>query len=102
MNAEGGTRTRMPRGATPSRWCVCQFHHFGEVFISFPVSLAEPERSAAVAVVVPSPVAAVARAPAVAAGRAPAVSAGPAPAVAGGRAPAVGAAADSVAWRLRE
>src|SRR5262245_41254209 len=21
----------MPRGATPSRWCVCQFHHFGEV-----------------------------------------------------------------------
>ena len=19
----------MPRGATPSRWCVCQFHHFG-------------------------------------------------------------------------
>src|SRR5262245_45054845 len=20
----------MPRGATPSRWCVCQFHHFGE------------------------------------------------------------------------
>src|SRR5207247_3896669 len=27
--AEGGTRTRMPRGATPSRWCVCQFHHFG-------------------------------------------------------------------------
>src|SRR5438270_13041518 len=18
----------MPRGATPSRWCVCQFHHF--------------------------------------------------------------------------
>jgi hypothetical protein len=30
-SAEGGTRTRMPRGATPSRWCVCQFHHFGEV-----------------------------------------------------------------------
>jgi hypothetical protein len=28
-DAEGGTRTRMPRGATPSRWCVCQFHHFG-------------------------------------------------------------------------
>ena len=28
-SAEGGTRTRMPRGATPSRWCVCQFHHFG-------------------------------------------------------------------------
>src|SRR5262245_14082017 len=27
--AEGGTRTRTPRGATPSRWCVCQFHHFG-------------------------------------------------------------------------
>ena len=19
----------MPHGATPSRWCVCQFHHFG-------------------------------------------------------------------------
>src|SRR6267142_2361659 len=29
LYAEGGTRTRMPRGATPSRWCVCQFHHFG-------------------------------------------------------------------------
>ena len=29
--AEGGIRTRTPRGATPSRWCVCQFHHFGEV-----------------------------------------------------------------------
>src|SRR5687767_5192001 len=29
--AEGGTRTRTPCGATPSRWCVCQFHHFGEV-----------------------------------------------------------------------
>src|SRR5213592_3579319 len=97
MNAEGGTRTRMPRGATPSRWCVCQFHHFGEVFISFPVSLAEPERSAAAAVVVPAPVAAVATAPAVVA-----VAAGRAPAVAAGRAPAVAAAADSVAGRLRE
>jgi hypothetical protein len=31
ISAEGGTRTRTPRGATPSRWCVCQFHHFGEV-----------------------------------------------------------------------
>src|SRR6185436_19633550 len=31
FHAEGGTRTRTPRGATPSRWCVCQFHHFGEV-----------------------------------------------------------------------
>src|SRR5438067_13612882 len=30
-DAEGGTRTRTPCGATPSRWCVCQFHHFGEV-----------------------------------------------------------------------
>src|SRR6266516_6311351 len=99
--AEGGTRTRMPRGATPSRWCVCQFHHFGEVFISFPVSLAEPERSAAAAVVVPAPVAAVAAAPAVVVAVA-AVAAAPAVvAVAAGRAPAVAAAADSVAGRLR-
>ena len=35
MNAEGGTRTRTPCGATPSRWCVCQFHHFGEVLLLF-------------------------------------------------------------------
>jgi hypothetical protein len=34
-NAEGGTRTPMPRGATPSRWCVCQFHHFGEIVYFF-------------------------------------------------------------------
>ncbi len=27
--AEGGTRTRMGLPATPSRWCVYQFHHFG-------------------------------------------------------------------------
>src|SRR5207253_2867340 len=34
--AEGGTRTRRPsRGAFPSRWCVCQFHHFGEVLLLF-------------------------------------------------------------------
>ncbi len=26
--AEGGIRTHTPRGATPSRWCVCQFRHF--------------------------------------------------------------------------
>src|SRR2546428_135210 len=35
LSAEGGTRTRTPRGATPSRWCVCQFHHFGEVLFLF-------------------------------------------------------------------
>src|SRR5262245_57654422 len=44
FDAEGGTRTRTPRGATPSRWCVCQFHHFGEVWLffeptSFPASV---------------------------------------------------------------
>ena len=27
--AEGETRTPMARAATPSRWCVYQFHHFG-------------------------------------------------------------------------
>ncbi len=26
--AEGGIRTHTPCGATPSRWCVCQFRHF--------------------------------------------------------------------------
>ena len=26
--AEGGIRTHTPYGATPSRWCVCQFRHF--------------------------------------------------------------------------
>ena len=26
--AEGGIRTPTPCGATPSRWCVCQFRHF--------------------------------------------------------------------------
>ncbi len=26
--AEGGIRTLTPYGATPSRWCVCQFRHF--------------------------------------------------------------------------
>src|SRR5215472_3014126 len=26
--AEGGIRTPTPYGATPSRWCVCQFRHF--------------------------------------------------------------------------
>src|SRR5208282_3434869 len=32
-SAEGGIRTHTPCGATPSRWCVCQFRHFrnGEV-----------------------------------------------------------------------
>ena len=63
-NAEGGIRTRTPRGATPSRWCVCQFHHFGEeirrleargYIISFPACSAslerEPERFAVVAAV---------------------------------------------------
>lgn len=34
-NAQGGTRTRTPCGATPSRWCVYQFHHLG----SLPVPL---------------------------------------------------------------
>src|SRR5262249_34234667 len=46
--AEGGNRTRTPRGATPSRWCVCQFHHFGEVqnffeLTSFPALSVVPE-----------------------------------------------------------
>lgn len=27
--AQGGIRTRTPFGATPSRWCVYQFHHLG-------------------------------------------------------------------------
>jgi hypothetical protein len=27
-SAEGGIRTPTPYGATPSRWCVCQFRHF--------------------------------------------------------------------------
>ena len=27
VGAEGGIRTRMVLPATPSRWCVCQFHH---------------------------------------------------------------------------
>ena len=29
LHAQGGTRTRTPCGATPSRWCVYQFHHLG-------------------------------------------------------------------------
>src|SRR5216684_7576814 len=29
LSAQGGTRTRTPHGATPSRWCVYQFHHLG-------------------------------------------------------------------------
>ena len=29
LSAQGGTRTRTPCGATPSRWCVYQFHHLG-------------------------------------------------------------------------
>jgi hypothetical protein len=28
FGAEGGIRTLTPYGATPSRWCVCQFRHF--------------------------------------------------------------------------
>src|ERR1019366_2989065 len=28
VGAEGGIRTPTPFGATPSRWCVCQFHPF--------------------------------------------------------------------------
>ena len=28
-HAQGGIRTRTPFGATPSRWCVYQFHHLG-------------------------------------------------------------------------
>ena len=28
VGAEGGIRTPTPYGATPSRWCVCQFRHF--------------------------------------------------------------------------
>src|SRR5213080_2527551 len=89
FHAEGGTRTRTPRGATPSRWCVCQFHHFGEVFISFPASLAGPVRSfeRELEAAVPR----VAAGPAALAG--PAAQAGPA---------AVAAEAHSVVWRLRE
>src|SRR5436190_24388254 len=30
----------MPRGATPSRWCVCQFHHFG--FLTIATSSVRP------------------------------------------------------------
>src|SRR6202011_4217588 len=30
FGAEGGIRTPTPYGATPSRWCVCQFRHFRE------------------------------------------------------------------------
>ena len=30
--AEGGTRTPTGLPATPSRWCVYQFHHFGIFF----------------------------------------------------------------------
>ena len=29
VGAEGGIRTHTPCGATPSRWCVYQFHHLG-------------------------------------------------------------------------
>ncbi len=28
-SAQGEIRTRTPVGATPSRWCVCQFRHLG-------------------------------------------------------------------------
>lgn len=28
FGAEEGIRTPTPYGATPSRWCVCQFRHF--------------------------------------------------------------------------
>ena len=28
-SAQGGIRTLTPHGATPSRWCVYQFHHLG-------------------------------------------------------------------------
>lgn len=31
VGAQRGTRTRTPRGATPSRWCVYQFHQLGIV-----------------------------------------------------------------------
>lgn len=30
-SAQGGIRTPTPRGASPSSWCVYQFHHLGEV-----------------------------------------------------------------------
>lgn len=33
--AEGGIRTHTPCGATPSRWCVCQFRHFRTRGVSF-------------------------------------------------------------------
>ena len=29
LSAQGEIRTLTPRGATPSRWCVYQFHHLG-------------------------------------------------------------------------
>ena len=40
-NAQGGTRTRTPCGATPSRWCVYQFHHLGLgcILLSWPTSV---------------------------------------------------------------
>jgi integrase len=48
-SAQGGTRTRTPCGATPSRWCVYQFHHLGLdcILLSRPTSVnAESARSA--------------------------------------------------------
>ena len=29
-SAQGGTRTRTPRGVSTSSWCVYQFHHLGD------------------------------------------------------------------------
>src|SRR5690606_702297 len=42
--AQGETRTRMPRGATPSRWCVYQFHHLG-IFAWLFAPASPPERA---------------------------------------------------------
>src|SRR5216684_5556441 len=41
LSAQGGTRTRTPCGATPSRWCVYQFHHLGLgcILLSRPTSV---------------------------------------------------------------
>ena len=35
LSAQGEIRTRTPYGATPSRWCVYQFHHLGSKRTAF-------------------------------------------------------------------
>ncbi len=35
----------MPFGATPSRWCVCQFHHFRTLILDAGASRVEAETS---------------------------------------------------------